>query len=259
MMAEKSRFLHHEACGECGSSDAKAVYSDGGTHCFSCGYTVRSKVSGYVRQNEKKDDFIISLPDDLGFEFDEECVKWLEDYQLTPADMVKHNVRWSKRHRQLVFMYKHMEKPTIGCIQARNFTVGRTKYHNQGDVSVVLPIFKERETPRSKGDRVLILVEDAISAIKIVKTVKYDAMPLLGSYLSLNKIARLTRVSDKYDKIIVWLDHDKYKEALSIAEKFRYCGAKTYVVTSDLDPKCYAHDAIVNKLWNGIKHDTQAA
>jgi len=34
--SNKSNFLHHEACESCGSSDGKAVYSDGSTHCFVC-------------------------------------------------------------------------------------------------------------------------------------------------------------------------------------------------------------------------------
>jgi twinkle protein len=31
-----SEFLHHESCDNCGSSDAKSVYSDGHSYCFSC-------------------------------------------------------------------------------------------------------------------------------------------------------------------------------------------------------------------------------
>lgn len=31
-----AEFLHHGPCDHCGSSDAKAHYSDGGTHCFAC-------------------------------------------------------------------------------------------------------------------------------------------------------------------------------------------------------------------------------
>ena len=31
-----SEFLYHEACEKCGSSDAKSVYSDGHSYCFSC-------------------------------------------------------------------------------------------------------------------------------------------------------------------------------------------------------------------------------
>jgi len=33
---QDSRFLRHEACDSCGSSDAKAVYDDGHTFCFAC-------------------------------------------------------------------------------------------------------------------------------------------------------------------------------------------------------------------------------
>lgn len=33
---EDSQYLYKTSCSSCGSSDANAVYSDGGTHCFSC-------------------------------------------------------------------------------------------------------------------------------------------------------------------------------------------------------------------------------
>ena len=32
----ESEFLRHEPCEVCGSSDAKAIYADGNTFCFSC-------------------------------------------------------------------------------------------------------------------------------------------------------------------------------------------------------------------------------
>lgn len=35
-------FIRHESCDQCGSKDNKAVYSDGSTHCFGCGFTVPS-------------------------------------------------------------------------------------------------------------------------------------------------------------------------------------------------------------------------
>ena len=36
MLTQHSKFVGHESCDQCGSSDAKAVYSDGGSYCFSC-------------------------------------------------------------------------------------------------------------------------------------------------------------------------------------------------------------------------------
>ncbi len=45
-MESTSEYMYKESCDACGSSDAKAVYSDEGTHCFSCGITVRSVSEG---------------------------------------------------------------------------------------------------------------------------------------------------------------------------------------------------------------------
>jgi twinkle protein len=44
---EGSVFLRHEACDNCGSSDANGVYSDGHTHCFSCGTTRPGDSAGH--------------------------------------------------------------------------------------------------------------------------------------------------------------------------------------------------------------------
>ena len=37
MMPQTSKFLRHESCPECGSSDALAIYDNGGQHCFGSG------------------------------------------------------------------------------------------------------------------------------------------------------------------------------------------------------------------------------
>ena len=50
---EESHFMYHDACNDCGSSDALAVYSDGGTTCFSCGKT-RKQDGPIVRKESKQ-------------------------------------------------------------------------------------------------------------------------------------------------------------------------------------------------------------
>lgn len=47
------QFVRHEACDDCGSSDAKAVYADGSSHCFSCSKTVPSKE--FLEENQDQD------------------------------------------------------------------------------------------------------------------------------------------------------------------------------------------------------------
>ena len=56
----------HQPCEDCGSSDALAYYSDGGSHCFSCGRTRKdsSKQSKEYNRIERMD-LIASEPTDL--------------------------------------------------------------------------------------------------------------------------------------------------------------------------------------------------
>ena len=35
-MSEDAEFVRHEACSNCGSSDANSLYTDGHYYCFSC-------------------------------------------------------------------------------------------------------------------------------------------------------------------------------------------------------------------------------
>ena len=44
LLASESEYLRKEPCPSCGSSDARAIYSDGHTYCFSC--TTRTRGDG---------------------------------------------------------------------------------------------------------------------------------------------------------------------------------------------------------------------
>jgi twinkle protein len=49
----QNKFLRHEACDKCGSSDAKAVYSDGSTYCFACKTAIRADSAVSVNSGGK--------------------------------------------------------------------------------------------------------------------------------------------------------------------------------------------------------------
>ena len=53
-MKESGTYMYKEGCDDCGSSDAKAVYSDGNTHCFSCGTTTRNQPRTEAPKMEKE-------------------------------------------------------------------------------------------------------------------------------------------------------------------------------------------------------------
>ena len=54
-MPQTSKFLRHESCPECNSSDALAIYSDGGQHCFGagCDYHVHGGDQGMTSELPK--------------------------------------------------------------------------------------------------------------------------------------------------------------------------------------------------------------
>lgn len=235
-----SEFLRHEACEVCGSSDAKAIYADGGTHCFSCQSHHRSDVSGYVRDKTPKEGVTVQVPYDISNEYSTEALQWTSSYGIRIDELLHHGVKFSKAYNQLLYIFPKIDQSGIGIMQARNFNEGARKYFNQGEIRDVLPVFKYS----TKDPEALVIVEDAISAIKVSRL--FNAMPLLGSSLMLSKVPQIKRAG--YRRVVVWLDHDKYKESIGIATKFQMLGINTHCICTDLDPKCYTMDEIREKL-----------
>lgn len=57
-MSEESQYLYKGSCDECGSSDANAHYSNGNTHCFSCGTTKFSQEKKELHMKDFNPSFI---------------------------------------------------------------------------------------------------------------------------------------------------------------------------------------------------------
>lgn len=235
----RTRFLHHTACPSCGSSDANAVYSDGSTYCFSCTTYVGPERPPWGGQEvQEQPTKLITVPEDISFDFPEHVVEWLSKYNLTVADMIKHRIYYSKYRDQVVFIlphaYKHGE---IGMVQVRNFRQTMNKYFNLGDREDVMPIYKAHPIPGT-----LIIVEDILSALCVCKA-GYDGMPVLGSSMSLRKVALIKKMG--YERIRVWLDSNKAGAGVGLAARLAMICDDVRSVITDLDPKCYASEAII--------------
>lgn len=66
----ESEFLRHEPCEHCGSSDAKAVYSDGHGYCFSCNKHFKGEKDNVVQLHKDEDPkpfsgFVAGFPREL--------------------------------------------------------------------------------------------------------------------------------------------------------------------------------------------------
>ena len=155
---------------------------------------------------------------------------------------IQAGILYSPYYDQLIFAYRNKEG-AIACIQARNFNperAAKAKYFNSGRSSEVSPIFKAKDPVLARH---LVITEDALSSLRIAAL--SDAMPALGTHVPVQKIIALKPF---YEFVTVWLDSDKLREAREIAEKCKWLGLSAKTVYSELDPKCYTNEEILEFL-----------
>lgn len=237
-----AKFVKHTSCEKCGSSDAKALYDDGSSWCFSChNWSNGNSYSRYENSRKNVSEEHRKLPDDFSSHILGPGVEWVSRYGLDPEDLLVHDVGYSARYNQVIFTF-----PPTKLWQARNLnSTSKVKYFTSGNHEAILPIYR-----CGKEVDVCVITEDCLSAIKIASGGKkagiwLDAMPLLGSALSVSKTLALSRY---YKTLIFWLDHDKGRNAQRFARHASLIGMETKVIHTELDPKEYNYDELRKKL-----------
>lgn len=256
-----ARFLKHIGCDKCGSSDAKAMYDDGSTFCFSCRKPTSSKVSGYVASSlrpDAVDEKKVALPSDITQNYPEHAVAWCNKYEISVEQMLQNNMVYSPYRDQLIFTFYDDTKNLL-AYQARNLNaVSKAKrYYTCGDVNSLLPIYPCRSgsinepQASSINNRRLVLVEDCLSAIKISYTegLGASALPLLGSGINLRKLSQLRPF---YDLLDVFLDPDMWHKSLNIVKQAQMLGFQARAVQSDRDPKEHSYQELLDKLTDSV-------
>lgn len=231
-----AKFLSHEPCPSCGSRDNLGRYSDGSAFCFGCHYVERGTVSPFVGERNGKTESSsagIGFPADATTHLDARGLEFLAQYGLSGHSIIRAGIRWSSGWEQLLFPLYDSDGE-LCCVQARNFNAKRAskaKYYNVGDKTESCTYYGTTQT--------VVLVEDCVSAIKVgmVET----GFPLLGTSISKERIKWL---SDRFSRIIVWLDSDKYREAREISDSIKLLGVATKTIYTEHDPKTYSVEQI---------------
>jgi hypothetical protein len=239
------------SCPVCPSSDAYHIYDDGGSHCFSCHFhTFSDQVKLLERMARDKDEpqkpqevKPLTLPDGCSSTIGHKALNWLHQYGITREEIIEHKLQWDDDRQWLVFPFRGTSPkdgwtgPLLGY-QARCFTASvHRKWYSQGDLSKLghhLGFTKH-------GESAIILVEDIVSAIKVSRHAR--CVPLFGSNISPVHLLRLKYFTKK---LIIWLDKDKYKEAISGAKRAEMIGMESYVVYTEDDPKACTDEHIKN-------------
>jgi hypothetical protein len=158
--------------------------------------------------------------------------QWLYSYGILPNEIKDFGICWNDEQQLLVLI------KTPDYWQARCFGEQKVKYLSKG---------KKPLTIYGQSDR-LVCVEDILSAIKISRlTPDWCALPLLGSHMS-DEVNE--RIGNHFKSVVIWLDRDKAKEAIKIANNLKQRGVTASVVISPNDPKEYTKGEISEWLRN---------
>lgn len=232
-----AKFVKHEACPSCGSRDNLGRYSDGSAYCFGCGYKERGNKSPFIGERDGKNESPadgVRFPDDATRVLGQPALEWLHKYSLRGYDVLHADFRWSPYWEQLLMPFYDGEGK-LCCIQAKNFNpkrASKAKYYNVGEKV-------ESRTIYGKQGGTLVLTEDAVSALKVCSVA--DAKPLLGTSIPREQIAGFKPL---YNRLVVWLDADKWREGRAIADQAKLLGMETKTLLTDKDPKEYDIDTI---------------
>ena len=230
-----AKFLKHESCPQCGSRDNLARYSDGSAWCFGCHYRERGNMSPFVGERDgqiKELTTGLKFPDDASLVLGEPATKWLGKYAIPMESCARASFRWSPYWEQLLMPFYDGDG-NLCCIQAKNFNpkrASKAKYYNVGEKSESRTIYGVHDRRSST----LVLTEDAVSALKVSRIA--DAKPLLGTSIPREQIAAF---KGPYNRLVVWLDADKWREGRAIADAAKLLGLSTKTVLTDKDPKEY--------------------
>lgn len=232
-------WLRNQPCPNCKSRDNLGVWDDGSTWCWGCHrYTPPTKHLDNLKKrllisksDNKKE---LKLPYDSIPTLPKKVLDWLGKYKLSKEQIEKLHPLYSEDKEVLIFPFIDSRGELIAW-QGRYFGNKEKypKYLTYG-AKDFLCLF------RSKHDnKTVSVVEDVISAVKL--STFNDSLALLGSHLSLKTALRLSR---SYENIIIWLDADKYKEAIKQQENISSLFNRVKVIYTDNDPKEYNNEEI---------------
>jgi len=157
---------------------------------------------------------------------------WLRKYGITPKEIQHYIIGYSPfLDRVILPVY---QEGVLRYWQGRNvgqITKERPKYINIRERGRTGTYFIG-DTHDNQQSEAFVLVEDILSAIKLNRTCR--AIALLYAYISDDLI--LSIPAD--NKIYIWLDSNKFKEALGFLRRCHTLGrARAVIVFTEADPK----------------------
>lgn len=237
-----AKFVGYEPCPVCQDKgrdtrgDNLASYSDGGKHCFSCGYHVFPRHYMGEQKQERERINAAVLPTDFSREVPSHALKWLLQYGL-PFSHWRPFIGWSEKDCRLVITVGNGPDFSIGryiptegrsCFGSLQHGKTPRKWFVWGECHRFPHIFGDYTNSKQ-----IVLVEDVISAHKLSLVV--PTLCLFGTTIFSACIPVLRHIRCP---VVLWLDKDQEGTLQKKCQRLQVltnCNV-SYLVT-DRDPK----------------------
>lgn len=248
-----AQFLHHEPCPRCRSKDNLARYSDGSGWCWGCHLYQRPRHKPvYVPEKE------VIYPTRVS-ELPQNYVEYYAQY-LTKKE-IDTFYKYDLSSKRAFFTVKNYieyrniynkpktisngNKPFIVLYNNNIYIKNNTNNKYYGVINKINNNNKESShrfpSRHSSMDLTscqlypneLYVVEDLVSAIVVGR--QHPCLPLFGSNIPL--YVKL-QIAQDFKKLYIWLDYDKYKEAINYKKQFDRWIDCEVICTKD-DPKAH--------------------
>ena len=245
MMPQTSKFLRHESCPECGSSDALAIYDNGGQHCFGsgCDYHVFGDGETPMTTQElpkakplNMGGVVAAIPQRRLSQ--ETCGRFgvTVEYSST-GEIQKH-----------FYPYYNTESGEVCAAKVRDV---KTKgFHATGDMSGA-GFFGQQQC---SGNKYITITEGELDALSVYEMFnkQYDVVSLRsGASNAAKEIKEQLEWLESYENIVICFDNDKAGDAALEQVKDLFCPNKLKIC------KLPVKDASDMLMANRVKDFTQ--
>lgn len=201
-----SNFLYHTNCPHCGSSDAGAVYDDGGFHCFTC--KVTTKEGGTMPKQEFKNEKI---------EFKETVAITSKVRHISPDTFKLYGYHKTKDGNHCVNHYD-----VSGNQVAQKFRYPDKTFSWNGNAKQAVPL--GMNLWRSGGKRITI-TEGELDCLSVAEALgcKYPVISINNGAQSAKKdLKEHIEFLNTYEEIVLWFDNDEpgRKAVVEVASLF---------------------------------------
>ena len=245
-MQQTSKFLRHEGCPECGSSDALAIYDDGGQHCFASGCDYH--VFGDGEQPMTTQELPKAKPLNMGG-----VVAAIPQRRLSQETCGRFGVtvEYSSTGEIQKHFYPYYNVETGEICAAKVRDVKTKGFHSTGDMSGV-GFFGQQQCSSNKYITITEGELDALSVYEMFNK-QYDVVSLRsGASNAAKEIKEQLEWLESYEHIVICFDNDKAGDAALEQVKDLFSPNKLRIVKLPLK------DASDMLMANRVKDFTQA-